>query len=71
MIDQRPASADDRVEVGHWEGDLITGLGNESAIGTLVEQSTRSQILVHLPHGRTAAAVRAPSPRCSPTCRSA
>lgn len=58
MIDQRPASADDRVEVGHWEGDLITGLGNESAIGTLVEHSTRSQILVHLPHGRTAAAVR-------------
>jgi len=58
MIDQRPAAADDRVEVGHWEGDLIMGLGNQSAVGTLVERSTRSLILVHLPHGRTAAAVR-------------
>jgi len=58
MIDQRPAAADDRVEVGHWEGDLIMGLGNGSAIGTLVERSTRTLILVHLPHGRTAAAVR-------------
>jgi len=56
MIDQRPAAADDRVEVGHWEGDLIMGLGNGSAIGTLVERSTRTLILVHLPHGRTAAA---------------
>ena len=58
MIDQRPASADDRVEVGHWEGDLIMGLGNASAIATLVERSTRSLILVHLPRGRTASAVR-------------
>ena len=58
MIDQRPAAADDRVEVGHWEGDLIMGLGNGSAIGTLVERTTRTLILVHLPHGRTAAAVR-------------
>lgn len=58
MIDQRPAAADDRVEVGHWEGDLIMGLGNGSAIGTLVERSTRALILVHLPHGRTAPAVR-------------
>jgi len=58
MIDQRPTAADDRVEVGHWEGDLIMGLGNGSAIGTLVERSTRTLILVHLPHGGTAAAVR-------------
>jgi len=58
MIDARPAAADDRVEVGHWEGDLIMGLGNGSAIGTLVERSTRTLVLVHLPHGRTAAAVR-------------
>ena len=58
MIDQRPAAADDRVEVGHWEGDLIMGLGNRSAIGTLVERSRRSVILVHLPQGRTAVAVR-------------
>ena len=58
MIDARPAAANDRVEVGHWEGDLIMGLGNASAIATLVERSTRTLILVHLPHGRTATAVR-------------
>ncbi|MDQ3455589.1 MAG: IS30 family transposase [Actinomycetota bacterium] len=58
MIDQRPPAANDRVEVGHWEGDLIMGVGNRSAIGTLVERSTRTLILVHLPHGRTSAAVR-------------
>ncbi len=58
MIDQRPASVADRVEVGHWEGDLIMGTANGSAIGTLVERSTRTVVLVHLPHGRTAAATR-------------
>lgn len=58
MIDQRPAAVDDRAQVGHWEGDLIMGLGNASAIATLVERSTRSLILVHLPRGRTAPAVR-------------
>lgn len=58
MIDQRPAAADDRVQVGHWEGDLIMGPDNASAIATLVERSTRALILVHLPHGRTAPAVR-------------
>jgi len=58
MIDQRPVAAADRLEVGHWEGDLIMGPGNRSAIGTLVERSTRMVVLVHLPHGRTAAAVR-------------
>ena len=42
MIDQRPAAAEDRVEVGHWEGDLIMGPTNGSAIGTLVEPSTRT-----------------------------
>ena len=58
MIDQRPAAVADRVQVGHWEGDLIMGPGNRSAIGTLVERSTRALMLLHLPHGRTAAAVR-------------
>jgi IS30 family transposase len=58
MIDQRPAEADDRSVPGHWEGDLITGTLNQSAIGTLVERSSRSVILLHLPHRHTAEAVR-------------
>ncbi len=52
MIDQRPAEAADRVVAGHWEGDLIVGAGNRSAIGTVVERSSRFVILLHLPGGR-------------------
>jgi IS30 family transposase len=58
MIDQRPAEAADRGVAGHWEGDLITGESNRSAIGTLVERSSRYVILLYLPGRHTAEAVR-------------
>lgn len=59
LIDQRPAIVNDRVRIGDWEGDLIVGRMSQSAIGTLVDRTSRYLRLVHLPDGHRADQLRA------------
>ena len=58
LINHRPSAVAARLRVGDWEGDLIVGRGNRSAIGTVVERHSGYVVLLHLPHGHDSRAVR-------------